>query len=298
MFTNVIAGIDGFDGGRDAARLVKVLCDGRPTLVGAYPVEHDPSATELSRYAEIMRDDMVRSLEAAQRDADLDAELVAVPDRSPARALQQCALDNQAELIVIGSAHHGLLGRLVLGDVGRAVLHGSPCPVAVAPKRLRAPDTRAIAVGYDGSTEGQAALDLAARFAADRGSALTVITVWEDPPMPTAEGAYLLDLEQMRAERRREADETLSKALERLPSSTKGELLHGRPHDALASAGEGLDVLFVGSRCWGPVKRIAVGSTSDRLAHHAPCPVIVVPRPVPAAGEAQAEPQATTSAPS
>ncbi len=43
------------------------------------------------------------------------------------------------------------------------------------------------------------------------------------------------------------------------------------------------DLLVVGSRGYGPVLRVLLGSVSTRLIHIAPCPVLVIPRPEPAA---------------
>jgi hypothetical protein len=61
-------------------------------------------------------------------------------------------------------------------------------------------------------------------------------------------------------------------------------VVRGRAGAELVRAAETVDLLVVGSRGWGPLSRVALGSTSDWLTHHAPCPVIVVPRPD-AAGE-------------
>ena len=51
------------------------------------------------------------------------------------------------------------------------------------------------------------------------------------------------------------------------------------------------DLLVVGSHGSGALKRLMVGSTSDRLVRLAPCPVIVVPRRPAGTGE-EAEPAA------
>ena len=44
-------------------------------------------------------------------------------------------------------------------------------------------------------------------------------------------------------------------------------------------AGTGVDLLVLGSRGFGPVMRLLVGSVSSRVIREAPCPVLVVPRP-------------------
>lgn len=294
MFSNVIVGVDGCDGGRDAVALAKALSSGRLTLVGAYPADEVPSRGFVAGYEQLLRDDMHLALESARVEADVDADLVPCGDDSPARALHRTAEHLGADLIVVGSAHHGQLGRLLLGDVGRGVLHDAPCPVAVAPRRFGGVAPRTIAVGFDGSAEATAALNLAARYVSDRNAALTVLIAWQDPPLPIAEAAAY-DINQMQEARRKWADDLLAETLAGLPSSTAGQVLHGRPDIVLAEKADRFGLLFVGSRCWGPVKRVTVGSTADRLVHGSPCPVIVVPRP-PAAESSSEEPLSGVSA--
>ena len=55
-------------------------------------------------------------------------------------------------------------------------------------------------------------------------------------------------------------------------------LLQGRPSDTMAAlAGTiGADLIVVGSRGLGPLRRLVLGSVSDGIAHHAPCPVLTV----------------------
>jgi nucleotide-binding universal stress UspA family protein len=294
MLRNVIAAVDGYDGGRDAVALAKAIGAERITLVNAYP--HDPirSRAASPAYEVLQQEDSDRLLKATRAEIGVDAELLAVPDLSPAHALHRVAEERQADLLVVGSAHHGPLGRLLLGDVSRAVLHGSPCPVAVAPKRFRGESPRQVAVGADGSPESLVALDVAHTLADQHGAALTVYVVWEDPPMPVVAAAgsagYIAEAVE---ERRTWAERLLADTLRDLPGSTAGHLLHGQAGSALEKASADHDLFVVGSRSWGPVRRIALGSTSDWLVHHAACPVIVVPRPaVPATDR---EPAGTTA---
>ena len=57
-----------------------------------------------------------------------------------------------------------------------------------------------------------------------------------------------------------------------------GEVVVGDPATELAYAGNDLDLLVTGSRGYGPVRRLMLGSTSTRLVREAPCPVLVLTR--------------------
>ena len=62
---------------------------------------------------------------------------------------------------MIGSSRRGGVGRVFAGTTAERLLHGAPCPVAVAPRGFHAlepGDLGTIAVGYDGSVEARAAL--------------------------------------------------------------------------------------------------------------------------------------------
>jgi nucleotide-binding universal stress UspA family protein len=54
-------------------------------------------------------------------------------------------------------------------------------------------------------------------------------------------------------------------------------ILHGDPGPSLCAAAEdvGADALVLGSRGRGAVKRALLGSVSDYVARHAPCPVVI-----------------------
>ena len=57
-----------------------------------------------------------------------------------------------------------------------------------------------------------------------------------------------------------------------------GRSSSGNPAGELILASEGLDLLILGSRRWGPVRRLALGSTSERVIRHSACPVLVPAR--------------------
>jgi nucleotide-binding universal stress UspA family protein len=55
-------------------------------------------------------------------------------------------------------------------------------------------------------------------------------------------------------------------------------VLEGAPLDHLAEQSRELDLLVVGSRGYGPLRRVLLGGVSGALLQTAACPVVVVPR--------------------
>ena len=53
---------------------------------------------------------------------------------------------------------------------------------------------------------------------------------------------------------------------------------HRRRVEGARRTGRGVDVLFCGSRRYGPVRRVLLGGVSSRLVRRARSPLIVVPR--------------------
>jgi nucleotide-binding universal stress UspA family protein len=197
---------------------------------------------------------------------------------SAAGILTDIAERESFDAIVIGASHRGGLGRALLGSVGRGLLHGAPCPVAVAPSGYRksghGPFGR-IAVAYDGTQEAKLALDRARELAEDHRATLRVLTV-EGPP--TALPAPMAYVPAHPPEPRKDLDEGLAAVGARVQA--EGDLLGGPPAETLADAcGDGVDLLVAGSRGYGPLARVLLGSVSAQLISLARCPVLVVPRP-------------------
>jgi nucleotide-binding universal stress UspA family protein len=285
MFAKVVVGVRDASHAQDAIALTRVLAPrAELQLVHAYPLDPgawsgaEPWRRGLSANAE----ELVGGI---ARDAGIDTPGRVLPDLSPARALQLVAEELQAGLIVVGSAHRGPVGRLLAGSVGRSVLAGAPCPVAVAPTGYKERALGTVGVAYDGSPESQAALRDAAAIARDAGARLRVIRVVPvlrelvAPMYPFAYADYDWEREgELEAEQARSAVERAAEAVGE-DVEAEGEVFFGHARDELASLTRFLDLLVTGSRAWGPARRVLLGGTSSHLVHHAACPVLVVPRP-------------------
>ncbi len=276
MFENVIVGVDGRPNGRDAIALATRLLadDGKLTLANVHGGALNPvHASTPGRLAE----EQERSHELLEREraeADVQAELTSYVASSPGHGLHELAEQERADLLVVGSCGRGPAGRVLLGDDTRASLNGAPCAVAIATRGYgdHPLPIATIGVGYNGSPESDAALTAARELASRRHAAVRALEVVSIPNYAfTGFGAPALGegIEQLL----NEANERM-KALE----GVDGRAVYGLAGEELAAFGGEVQLLVVGSRGYGPMKRLIVGSTSDYLERHARCSLLVLPR--------------------
>jgi nucleotide-binding universal stress UspA family protein len=208
-----------------------------------------------------------------------------VVGRSDAQGLHELAQAESASLVIVGSTHTGHLGRVRPGSTGERLLTGAPCAVAVAPHGYRTRhDLRMAHVGvaYNGSQEARAALGAATNAARALGAQLHVITVFSTELYGAAGlitgASYMSVMHDVEADIRRD----LELAVAALPREIAPEavVLEGRPWRELSDYSGQLDLLFVGSRGYGPLHAVITGATSGAVLNHAQCPVIVLPRGV------------------
>ena len=209
----------------------------------------------------------------------------ALAGRSAARALHEYAEEQGSDLIVVGSSHRGKVGRILPGSVGESLLRGAPCAVAVAPRGFAEAERAGFAhvgIAYDGSEEAEIALREAQRVARDLGAELRVITVVPTQTQFEMRAALAGELvEDIRVEFR----EILERGLSELDEGVEAEavLREGDPAEMLTHETQTLDLLVMGSRGYGPVRGALVGGVSAAVTRGAECPILVVPRGVPAA---------------
>lgn len=132
-----------------------------------------------------------------------------------------------------------------------------------------------IVLATDGSEDAALATRSAVDLSNETGADLHVVHVWQSVPSARFEGF-------IRAEREREARDLLAVQAEKMVSGggtvARVHLRYGSPVDEILDSRDELeaDLIVIGSRGLGPVKRLALGSVSEGIAHHAPCPVLVL----------------------
>ncbi len=131
-----------------------------------------------------------------------------------------------------------------------------------------------IVVGVDGSEHSHRALAWAAQEAKLRGSTLHLVHSWQFPlAMPDAGGGIAhIDFEGAAKEILEEERSTIDGDV-----LVETEIANDSAGRALIRASEGADMVVVGARGRGGFKGLLLGSVSQQIAHHARCPIVIVP---------------------
>jgi nucleotide-binding universal stress UspA family protein len=143
-----------------------------------------------------------------------------------------------------------------------------------------------IIAGVDGSANARRALEWAMKEAAIRNAPLTVLTVnevaisfWTHQPVAVpADDAVLEGLRQAATELTEKAASELG---ESHPASVTVKAVNGIAATELIDASKDADLVVVGARggahSGGLAQHKPIGSISNKVLHHAECPVVVVP---------------------
>lgn len=179
---------------------------------------------------------------------------------SPAWALVKMADSFEADLVVVGSHGHSVVGgRLILGSVSQRVLHEARRSVRVA----RCLDSRRagparVVLGYNGSPDSERAVDAAAARSWPDGSEARIVTA-------LAQGAQV-------------PSDAATDKLRAAGLATSNVARGGNPTHVLIEEAEswGADSVFVGTRDLHGFKHFMTGSVSAAVAAGAKCSVEVV----------------------
>lgn len=146
---------------------------------------------------------------------------------------------------------------------------------------------RKVLVAVDGSENSDRALDFGLDLAEKFDAAVTVLNVSESPMM----GAVPMEPTTVSGESmvifardlRRFHEEILSKAVAHAKAFKPNvevlwKYVEGSPASEIVAAAKdgGFDVVVIGHRGLGRVREMFLGNISEKVAHLAPCPVIIV----------------------
>lgn len=148
---------------------------------------------------------------------------------------------------------------------------------------------KAIVVGTDFSETAEQAVRHAAELAKAFGAKLHIVTAFK-PAMTASIAASSLEamaaggaefLQEADSAIANEVESTLRDLEEKLSGDGVRAQTHGaagEPADALIEVAEQTkaDLIVVGNRGMGGVKRFVLGSVPNKISHHSPCSVLIV----------------------
>jgi nucleotide-binding universal stress UspA family protein len=209
-----------------------------------------------------------------------------VADPPVVAAIVERARKWRAQVIVLGSRGRGSLQSALMGSVSRDVMHAADCSVLVVKGTVRAP--RRLLIGLDGSRGSRRAAGFVSNLPPPTGGRVTLLAVVEPTSstsvrrMPgsvrsvlTAELAAL-DGERM-ATARREAS-IAARRLMRAGWAVETVVRRGIPLPELlkTASSKRADLIVVGARGAGGLKRLLLGSVAEGTFAHTPVPVLIV----------------------
>jgi nucleotide-binding universal stress UspA family protein len=138
-----------------------------------------------------------------------------------------------------------------------------------------------IVVGVDGSDGSRVALRFAIAEARLRGAHVRAVGAWHVPVL-VYEGGFATPDTRLLDELAAETGETVARAVEEVADDANDVVIEtvvreGQPATVLLDEADDADLLVVGSRGLGGFRGLLLGSVGQQCAHHAPCPVVIVP---------------------
>jgi nucleotide-binding universal stress UspA family protein len=236
-----------------------------------YVMEHDGTPQQRQEAARRFRE--YAKAQAEKYDlGEVECDVIVGP---PAKEILQAA--ETASYIVIATHGRGGFKAMVLGSVADKVIRGAKVPVLAEPgmeEPIPPGEGRPILVALDGSEEAERGLKIARELGRKAGLPLILLRAYSVPPPAGIEFSYYpTDLMATLEAAAREYLEATAQPGERTV------LVQGDAASAILDLAEreNTSLVVVTSTGKGFAKRLALGSTTDRVVHGTRRAVLVVP---------------------
>jgi nucleotide-binding universal stress UspA family protein len=286
----IVVGVDGSDSATQAAlwaaaeaahrRLPLVLVNAAPIPASTYT----DGFSVTPNYVEALK---TKGLDYLAREQARVAEVYPQVDLTTklftgqvVRTLVEQSRD--ARLVVLGSRGLGGVSGVLVGSTAVGLVSHGRCPVAVIRGRTEdepPPTTGPVVVGVDGSRAGETAVELAFEEASMRGAELVAVHTWTEF-VSDVNYAYarqfMIDWQRIEEHECELLAEGLAGWQQKYPDvQVRRIVVRDRPVRQLLEQAERAQLLVVGSRGHGGFTGMLLGSTSQALIYHAPCPLLV-----------------------
>jgi len=284
VYENIVVGFDGSDLSR--AALIESSNwirrhGGKIVLVHAVYFDEEEFAVtpeEREKRFELGKKVCYQTREKTLSEFGVDMESL-VCEGEPPEVIVNIAREKKADLIALGTHGRKVLKRLLMGSVTSGVMIDSPCDVLVVKKPCSECSGvySSILLPFDGSEFSKKALEKACQLSKTDNAEITVLYV-----IPRYEEMIgFLRTESIRKNMMLEAEKILDSArgiAARHAIAIKTETQEGQTDAEIIKAAVRLktDIIIMGTYGWRGVNRAIMGSTTERVVIHAPCPILAV----------------------
>jgi nucleotide-binding universal stress UspA family protein len=180
----------------------------------------------------------------------------------PCQAIIDEAVEKKADMIIIGRRGRRGLMKVLMGPVAARVISHAPCKVLVVPKAARI-ECRNILVATDGSTHSVAAAAEAIGIAKRCGSTIIALSSVHSEEALTGAKANVKQVTEMAQK-------------EGIPVEALTPI--GRSHDVIVetAGGRGVDLIVMGTYGKTGLKKLLMGSSTEKVIGNASCGILVV----------------------
>jgi nucleotide-binding universal stress UspA family protein len=248
---------------REAINFAK-KCSSR--LLAVTILESNPEYETIgSKFFEREEKEVLKNLESVKARAaheGVTCEIGVFRADDPAAAIVAEAVEKKMDMIIIGRRGRTGLKKLLMGETAAKVIGHAPCKVLVVPRAARI-EYRDILVATDGSTHARAAVSEAIAIAKRCGSRLIALSAMRD--------------ENGRKEAEAHSDTAVESARqEGVPAEALTPM--GRSFKVIVetAGGRGVDLIVMGTYGKTGVKKIFMGSATEKVIGAAGCAVLVV----------------------
>jgi nucleotide-binding universal stress UspA family protein len=207
----------------------------------------------------------------------------------PAVAIVDIAQRDQANLIVMGTAAHGPVGRALVGSTADEVARSSTVPALLlragkAP--VRGTPIARVYVPLDGSRRSLGAVPVASELARHINVPVHLVRVREIERSALSSGPQITPdvMNELMASEAREiaiALEEIADGIRRSGLTATWSMLTGPVATSLENDVEAADLLVLSSHGRSGIRRLLTGSVAEHLVRNSPTPIVLVPALVP-----------------
>lgn len=284
----IVAGVDGSDTSLNAARWAGAVAHRtKATLLLAHALPqssalYSPAAVLMqSQFLSQLREDgeaiVGRVTELIRSEIpDLEIDSSIGPGPAGTHLVDE---GDDAQMVVLGARGTGAVRSFFVGSTALHVANRATCPVTVwrGSSESALTDDRPVVVGVDGSSLSNNAIAHAFHFADLVGAPLIAVHAWRgSSALGTGGTGVLVDWKAVESEESALLSEGVAGLSGRYPDVSVDHVTEqGSAAQILADHAKNAQLIVVGSHGRGPRLGALMGSTSQNLLHHAPCPVTI-----------------------